>query len=303
MKHKNRNTLNRWAVYGLKAFAQLIRILPYSIVCVIFYPFLEIAYFFLKGQRKTVRKSLEAIYKNNKSSAEIETIIKKCFKNLGMEMINILSFFYHPHRVSNNIVLSGMDGLNKTLQNSSKGLIIATAHLSNFPLMFMKLVQEGYKVNVIIRPMRNQSFGAFIDQLSRQWGVNLIPTSPRKEFIQRVWNAIDQKELMFVLVDEPSDAQSGLHARMLGKEFHMSIGALRLASIKNTAIYSMFITEGPAHHYQVNAESLLTDEQTQEAQKNSCLYIDRITSILEKHILQYPEQWGGWFNRRWQKLK
>ena len=140
---------------GLYFFTWLLKWVPYSIVRFIAVGALAIGYQFTIRQRRIAEESLSIAFGDEKTENERQAIIKKCFRNVGLGMIEISYYLVHPENVSHMVYMTGREHLDKALEKG-KGVIVVTAHFGNFPLMMFYCALQGYKVSSIIRPARDE---------------------------------------------------------------------------------------------------------------------------------------------------
>ena len=123
--------------------------------------------------------------------------------------------------------------------------------MGNFPLMFVALVQKGYKVNVVIRSMRDENFSKFMYRLCDRWGINMIQTSPAKQFVRESLAALKRNELLFILLDEVVAKENGVKVKFLNREVSRAKGPVLFFERTSSPVLPMFIVKDDKGHFQI----------------------------------------------------
>ena len=262
---------------------------------------MTIAYPFLGRMRKIAATNLINYYRDEADTKFIRNMTKESLKNIGRSMIDMLYYVDRPQEFSKVVNVQGLEHLEKAM-SQSHGVIAVTSHLGNFPLLFMTLVQMGFKVNVIIRPMRNPDFGNFMKRLTDKWGINMIETRPRKSFLRKSLQSLKNKELLFILLDEDYGDVGSVEVEFLRKKAAIALGPLLFHNRTQAPILSIFMAKqvDMTQKIIILPEINVTDDfdnQNEVAQS-----MRKIMEPIEDIIVQYPRQWGGWTNKRWKQI-
>ncbi len=239
-------------------------------------------------------RTLESVYGASKTKSEYKEMRCECIKNIGRCMIDLNYYLDHTDLLAKRSTVHNEHHLQKALE-AGKGAIVITGHMGNFPLMFVQLIKMGYKVNVVIRPMRSNAFGDFMYRLCARGEVNMIETSPPREFFKRSLTALRNNELLFILYDEPLEAGDGAEVDFLGGKVVRPRGPLMLHERSKAPILPMFIVKDEKSHFQIFIEDVLAVGQSNTERDN---YISQLTQTIEEYVRKYPLQWGGWLNKR-----
>ena len=165
--------------------------------------------------------------------------------------------------------------------------------------MFVSLAQKGYKVNVVIRSMRDENFSKFIFYLCDKWGIKMIQTSPGKKFLKESLGALKRNELLFFLLDEVVAKENGVKVKFFDRDVVRAKGPILFLERTFSPILPMFIVQDERKHFKVFIKQPFEIIKGGSAQDNMVKNIAGLTNIVEYFVKQYPFQWGGWFNKRW----
>lgn len=289
---------NQLSLKALKIFLKAIQLLPRWFAQGLFGGLSRIAYQCIWNLRKICLANLQFVYGNTKSENEYKDMTRACFDNIGRSMMDLLYFVERPKKLSKIVTIHNEESLIKALQGN-RGAIIATAHLGNFPLMFVSLVQKGYKVNVVIRSMRDEGFGKFMYDLCALWKINMIETFPQRYFIKETFSALKRNELLVILLDEVVSKEEGVLVDFLGSKVARGPGPLLFHERLGSPILPMFIAQNKEGHFDIFIEEPLEVEKGFSVDENRVKNISALTATIEVFVRKYPTQWGGWLNKRW----
>jgi KDO2-lipid IV(A) lauroyltransferase len=257
-----------------------------------------IAFLTIKELRQICIRNFQLVYGDPKDKRGYEPTIKRYIKSIGYAMMDLLYYIYRPDKLSKITYFEHEDHLKKALE-SGKGVIAVSAHMGNFPLMFVSLVQKGYKVNVVIRSMRDANFSKFMYRLCDRWGINMIQTSPAKQFVKRSLAALKRNELLFILLDEVVAKDNGVKVKFLNREVIRAKGPVLFFERTSAVVLPMFIVKDEQEHFKIFIQPPFAIDKKGSVQENMVNNITGLTNIIERFVNQYPFQWGGWFNKRW----
>jgi len=182
---------------------------------------------------------------------------------------------------------------------AGKGVVVVSAHLGNFPLLFVSLVRKGYKVNVIIRKMRNENFSKFIYDLCAKWGVNMIQLEPRRNFIKESLKVLRKNELLFIMLDEVVPKDSGIVVDFFNRKVERAVGPMLFHDRVGSPILPIFIVQEEEGILNICIKESMKIEGGLSPDENNHKNISNLTQKIEQIVTQYPLQWGGWLNKRW----
>lgn len=243
-------------------------------------------------------RNFQIVYGPLKSAGEYRRMARQYLKNIGHSMVDLLYYVERPKALGRITRVEHEERLQEALRQG-KGVIGVTAHLGNFPLMFVSLVQRGYKVNVIIRPMRDAAFSSFIHHQCRKWGINMIHTVPKQAFFKECLGVLKRNELLFILLDEIVPKDNGVPVQFFNRTVTRAIGPMLFHQRTGSPIVPIFIVRDEEQNFRITVEDELQVATGGNADENTHTNIARLTAVIERHVAKYPLQWGGWLNKRW----
>src|SRR5437868_3774533 len=93
------------ARHGLFFCSGLFYRLPYTAVQSISYVLIEIGFCLTIRLKQIARESLQIAFGPTKSQKEIEAIIRRCFRNFGQGMVELMYFMSHPAMIKEKVTI------------------------------------------------------------------------------------------------------------------------------------------------------------------------------------------------------
>ena len=298
----SKRILSSLSMISLRFFLGAVKIMPRKALSLLRQLLFSLAYPFMGRLRRICVQNFLSVFGDSRSAEEYDRMTKGCIRYISQGMVDLLHYVQRPEgllsvtNIHNEQVLR--DALSKGV-----GVMAVTAHLGNFPLMFVALVQKGYKVNVIIRPMRDAQFSEFMFDLCARRQVHMIPLMPRTRFMRECLAALKRNELLFILLDEFVPEEAGIPVEFFGKTVTRAVGPMLFHARTGAPVMPMFIIKNNQGGFEIFVEPLLDKEQGDSPDENSRRQISRLTKIIENYVRRYPLQWGGWLNKRWAKAQ
>jgi lauroyl/myristoyl acyltransferase len=264
--------------------------------------FVDVAFlcasFLTKRLNEICVRNLRQVYGATKTEKEYQDAAQGHLKAVGHSMMDLLYYLEHPDLLKEIVNIPHEDRLRDALAEG-RGVIAVSAHMGNFPLMFVSLVQRGYKVNVIIRPMRDPAFSEFMFKLCAKWQIRMIQTNPPKPFFRECLAALRRNELLFILLDEAVAKEDGVSVMFMNREVTRAPGPMLFFKRTGSPILPMFMVQDDDKHFQICIEPVFHIHQQGKQEDNLVQNIAGLTRIIEDYVRRYPLQWGGWLNKRW----
>jgi len=191
--------------------------------------------------------------------------------------------------VSEWIVYEGLENYLEAKQ-SGRGVLVATAHLGNWELSAFAHALMTEPMHVMVRPLDNPLIDRFVERKRTQSGNHLIY---KQDAARAVLKALKNNEAVGILADQNTMASEGVFIRFFGKLACAGSAFVKLAYRSEAAIIPGFaIWDESKKRYTLRFYPRV--ELSGDAQADT----QRIHSIFEEIIRQYPDQWM-WIHRRW----
>ena len=257
-----------------------------------------IAFYFLIKPRRIALNNLHLALGKEKSKEEIKRICRDSFKNIGRTMMEIPRS--SEFDLKTFVRLDGKEHLDKALKQG-KGVIALSAHLGNFPLMNVRLVNEGYPLSMVIKGSKNPKIVKVMNSLIDNTGMESIPDKPRATCISRCLKALKRNRILWLQIDINAP----------GTEAWVDFFGYLVPTFKGPVIFSlrtgapilpMFITRNPHHFHNLIIHPPFELNGSETNQEDITSNIARLTKIVERMIREYPEQWW-WAHQRFKRAR
>ena len=288
---------NRWlARYSLFLCSLTIRFLPRSWL----YGFASIIAWFGYGiavkQRKIALETLEVAFGREISRQEKLKIARECFRNMAKSGVELLSILERPELSKEMVSIEGRRYLDEALSRGN-GVIVVSAHFGNFPLALSRLKGAGYNIRVILRRMRDEKVEDFLERRRQKIGINSIYSTPRPACVDQAIRSLRSKELLFIQLDQ-NFGTSGVFVNFFGRQAATATGPVVLALRTQAPVLPLFIVRNRNNSHKIIIEPEVVIDKKDTPEETLQFNIQKITSLIERYIRRYPQEWG-WIHRRW----
>ncbi|MFT5169477.1 MAG: KDO2-lipid IV(A) lauroyltransferase [Lysobacterales bacterium] len=256
-----------------------------------------VIYLFMGKHKDICLNNFKYAYGDSKTEAEIKYMMRRSILNISESMIDLLFYLKHLDKFDAVTRIHNEEYLVEILKKG-KGVVATSAHLGNFSLMFVALARRGYKINVVIRPMRNQCLSKFMLNLADEVNVNMIQTVPQKNFLKETFGVLRNNEVLFVLLDEVIE-EGGVEVDFFGNKVRRAIGPLMFNDRTGAPTLPIITVKDEEGFLNVHIEREVHLETKFSRDENAVHSISALTKVIESFVKKYPVQWGGWFNKRW----
>jgi len=255
----------------------------------------------LRKRKKIALGNLHLAFGKEKSQEEIERICRNSFKNIGKDMLEISSCFNFEEAYLKTLVkLEGKEHLDDALRRGN-GAIALTAHLGNFPLMNVRLVNEGYPLSLVARDPENPRLAKMITSYRDAVGIESIPDKPRMTCVSKSLKALKKNRILLLQIDQNAPATE-CWVDFFGYLVPTFKGPVIFSLRTGAPILPMFIIRNPDSLHKIIIHPPFQVSITGNAEQDITLNIAGLTKVVEATIREYPEQWW-WIHRRFKRAR
>jgi Kdo2-lipid IVA lauroyltransferase/acyltransferase len=295
-KEKKKFIRRKAGLAALRGICLLVSIFPFKVSLFLGRYLGFIWYLVSYNHKKTAFNSLGIAFNRTKTKKELKDIVKSSFMYMGEAGLELLSYKKYPNLSRSRVTIVGKENLEKALLKG-KGIIGVSAHLGNFPLMALRLYQEGFKINVMARPMRDRQTGEFLWGICRSIGMNIILSYPKKKAIFNSLRALKNNEIITIQMDQ-NFGTGGVWVKFFGKLAATPVGPVTLALRSGASIVPMFIIRDKPGQHTLFIEKELKLEKAACQEQTILLNVIKITKLIEAWVYLYPGLWS-WIHKRW----
>jgi len=260
-----------------------------------------IAFYLLGRARRIALNNLHLALGREKSEEKIKQICRDSFKNIGKDMIETCRCLkYEGGYLKTLVRLEGKEYLDQALKQG-RGVIAFTAHLGNFPLMSVRLVNEGYPLSIVARESKNPKIVKFMTSLRDTIGMESIPAKPRMTCVARCFKALKENRILLMQIDLNAPINEAW-VDFFGYLVPTFKGPVVFSFRTGTPIIPMFIVRNAHQHHKITIHPPFDLNSTEDRHQDITSNVARLTKMIEAKIREHPEQWW-WVLRRFKRAR
>lgn len=266
------------------------RIFPPFAFCVAF-----LFYVWSGNQRRAARANLRVVTGRNK----VETLVVKSFYKFGLTWCDImLTMRLTGPRLHSLIKRSSDSGPLDEALAAGSGAILVSAHIGNWELGGLALADLGYPVNVLTFREPDEQVNAMREQLRDKRGIRFIyvdrdDTSPLA-IIEAV-NALRRNEVLAILGDRDGSSNT-IRLDFFGRPTNIPVGSAYLALSSGAPVIPVFVVMERGNYATIMEEPIFFNGRHGEHENAVRSGLERLLTVFERYIRQYPDQWYNFFD-------
>lgn len=240
----------------------------------------------LLGYPDRIERNLSFIYPDMKPDTRREIV-----RSVGDNMGRTLAEIYSGEEFSERCRMVPIDGPGlsalEEAQAEGKGAVLISGHFGNYDVVRTALIEQGYDIAALYRPMNNPLFNRhYVKAITR-----VGPTFVRdKSGLMQLFRHLRAGRVVAMLVDQHYAGQEVL--KFLGKPARTSLTPAEMALRYKVPLISLYATRQPdGLNFSIFMEEPIPHTSAPEMMQ---AFNDRLGRIITKH----PGQWL-WNHRRW----
>lgn len=237
-------------------------------------------------------KNIKYVFQNINYKSVIR-ITKQCYLNLSQ---NLMEFFLLPF--SRKLYKKVVDfpkedkDILKKLYNKNKGVILFSAHFSNWELLGCSLVIENFPVAVIARDFYIPEINKIIYKIRSTIGEKVISRGGQTS-VKELLKAIKNRCVIGVLIDQNIKNVKNIEIPFLGHVSPTPVSFFEIA-IK----YQIPAAVGLIYRFATMKYRIRIVPIENSVYENKEKFATYVNNIISEYIIKYPEQWT-WMHNRW----
>lgn len=247
----------------------------------------DIDYIFKKRLRQAVKSNLRQIFSVTNPDGVKRSIISRharaVFRNFSKYLVDFFSFSkLNKENIHEIVKVKRIEHIRDALRKG-KGVVALTAHLGNWELGGVVTALLGFSVNVVTLSHENTGINRlFVNQRAIK-GVRAIPVgSGAGEYIN-----VLRKNQIIGLVGDRLTSDAGIEVKFFNKQVLVPRGPAVLSLRTGAPIVPSFMIRTQKDKF-----DFIYEQPIDPADFKGVMEItQRIVSVLEKYIGEYPSQW------------
>lgn len=253
----------------------------------------------IRRKKRIILENLHTAFSGEKTEKEIDGIFRQYFDNIGFGMVELIYFLDRPQKIMEKVAIEGKENLDEALRKG-QGAILLSAHFGDFILMYLRMAMAGYKVNCIMRRMKDEQFEGYISDYLDQNGIQKIYSLPYRRCVARSLKSLHDNQILFMLLDQNYGAGGRVFVDFFGRPAATATGPVVFSYRSGAPILPVFIVrDGVGGRHKITIGAPIKLEAAQGEPSGLARNISQLTKIIEGYIRRYPSEWGGWMHRRW----
>ena len=248
----------------------------------------------LLRNKNKIKSNIQIALPNIKKNKEKE-IINKMWCNYG----RVFAEYMHLKKLrDNNFKYIKINNVNRLeeLRKKNKPILFFSGHFANFELLAMIIEEKKFQVSAIYRPLNNFFLNPLMEYLRKKYLCNdQIPKSipgKGKEGTRILIDKIKSKKNIAIMIDQK--VSQGIKCKLFAKDALTTNIPAQLALKHGYLLQPLKIKR----YNQINFEIDVCDTLELNTNDNQYSITRKINQILEKMILDNPDQWI-WTHDRW----
>lgn len=283
----------------VKLFLWLTKITPKSFVYMLMKGLTLLVYYLDQRRRNLTIENLTMAFPE-KTSEEIKQLSKEVYIELSKTISEILFMFVGKFDIDNVITNKEeiKEKINDLVENSPNGIVLTTAHFSNWELLAHFLARHGLPMLVIGREGNNKLIEKNITIPFRNKYGNQA-TSKDKAMLAMA-KALKKGNTVGLLIDQKTAYQNSVTINFFGRPATATNSVAMLKLKFDPIVIPIFIARQSDGMYKVimNKPVDYTANEIQDKEKKIEAMTLKYTQAIEDIIREYPAQWF-WMHNRW----
>jgi KDO2-lipid IV(A) lauroyltransferase len=253
-----------------------------------------VSYHLFPRYRRVALANLTQVYGEVWDSRRIEATAREVFRNVGRTLAEFARLpATPPEEIERLLHFDGLEHLDAALAHG-RGALLITAHFGNWELMGARVVQHGYKLNVIARPSRDPALNRTVNAIRERAGYRVIE---RSRALRPVLECLRRNESLALLMDQNA-LTSNVWVPFFGRPAATNTGAAVLARRTGAPLVPAFDHRLPDGTHVGRVYPPICLEPTEDQERDIRDATAHLTQLVEREVRGDPAQWL-WLHNRW----
>ena len=246
----------------------------------------DLIYLFDRRHRRNAYANIRKAFSDNSDCASCARITRKSYQAFVQNLVEI-SFI---PRVNKQYIEKYIQFENKEYAqeafNRGKGVIFLIVHEGNWELSNIICANLGVPFILFVRDQGFPRLNALLNYYRLKQGAKIIH---KNTGLRQLIEVLKSNQSIGMTTDQ--GGKKGQLVNFFGKEASMSTGAIKLALKYDCAIIPIFYTRVKGPYTKVILDQVFTVTSSADPQNDLHLNLQRLISIYEKYIRQYPHEY------------
>jgi len=221
-----------------------------------------------------------------------ENLFSNLLKN-GAEWIKLSTM--DPARLTEIVTeCEGIERLDGVL-SEGKGAIVMGFHFGNWELLGLYMKHLGYDGALVAKRLYFHKYNKLVARLRERFGARIIY---RDESPKKMLKELKNGNVLGIVPDQDVKSIEGVYVDFFGTPAYTPSAPVKLAMVSGAKIVPIFIVRKKDNTHKMVVEEPIAPIVTGDKDEDARRYTQEWTSLLEKYVRKYPDQWV-WLHKRW----
>jgi len=246
------------------------------------------AFVAMPDKRRSASENVSRVIRKPADSPEVRAVARSMFRSYALYWADFFGLNGRVRaKVRELVRTEGLENLKAALARG-KGALLVTAHLGNWDMGGAALVATGElpELSAIVEPVTQSSSERTVTDMRERRGINVIPLGQPMSIAR----ALRRNEVVLVVGERLIDGD-GVEVEFFGEKTMFPKGAAYLSGKLGAPIVLAFCIRQKDGTFVSHIEEPIEPEGADGDETEVAALTQRIASVMERYIGQYPEQW------------
>jgi len=248
-------------------------------------------YRFSRSNKMGIRSNLRVILGERATEEEVDKVARETFNNFGKYMLEFFGYSRVGSRfIEERVRMVGIENLDEA-RGHGKGVVVLSAHLSNWELGAIKLADVGYPVAALALDHETKIVNRlFVKQRARK-GVRVVAS---RGGARKCLEALRRNELVCLMGDRDI-AGNGIELEYFGKRAKFPVGPARFSLAAGAPIVPAFMIRGSDNAFDLVFEDPIYPPQGADKKELVRELTGAYLRVCERYVGAHPRQFANFF--------
>ena len=237
----------------------------------------------------------------NVDEKESARIAKESTINLGNIAMEVLNFPRLKTMMKSYVKIVGLEHLTNyinSVDRKGRGAVIATCHSDNWELMGGAFAQYGIPLVGVAKKQKSEGADKFVNEFRTKIGMHITYRSGVRE----MYKMLDEGHFIGLIMDQDVGRHDGVIVKFFNRATNYVTGAASMSRFKSIPIFPAFMHKNLDGTHTLEVYPPLTVEKTSDKRADIQIMTQKLATLTEEHIKNYPEEWF-WLHDRWKSMR
>jgi len=278
-------------------FLRILAAFPLPVLHLLGWWLFVIAFYVVRWRVPLARGNLSAAFPE-KTEAERERILRDCYRNLGMSLLEaIWGYGANGEALKRRVSILNPEIVDRC-RAQNRSVIMLAGHLCNWEWLLLAAgAHLSIPIDVVYKPLRLVGVDAYVREARRRFGANPIPHT---NFLYEVMRRGEEPRAYALLADQTPLAKVPKHwIRFLNRDTAFFLGPERIARYLDATVVYVAMKRVRRGYYEVHIDVIAEPPYGEDA---GPAIAEAYARHLEATIREAPADWL-WIHNKWKYPK